>query len=122
MQNKTIIYTTNAHAAGLGVYKSDEQEFIVSVFKKAGRSTYSYTINGTDMHRYCVEAHEAWSEVMEFLGCDIVVADKKTMKTFDIYKEAVNLRAEVKRAKKQDKLKLETQDEDQNYPRVFGLD
>ena len=73
-------------------------------------------------HRYCVEAHEAWGEVMEFLGCDIVVADKKTMKTFDIYKEAVNIRAEEKRAKKQDKLKLETQDEDQNYPRVFGLD
>ena len=93
----------------------------MSVFKKAGRSTYSYTINGTDMHRYCVEACEAWGEVMEFLGCDIVVADKKTMKTFDIYKEAVNIRAKEKRAKKQDKLKLETQDEDQNYPRVFGL-
>ena len=31
-------------------------------------------------------------------------------------------RREEKRAKKQDKLKLETQDEDQNYPRVFGLD
>jgi len=122
MQNKTIIYTTNAHAAGIGVYKSDEQEFIVSVFKKAGRSTYSYTINGTDMHRYCVEKHEASIKMMEFLGCDIVVADKKTMKTFDIYKEAVNLRAEEKRAKKQDKLRLETQDEDQSYPRVFGLD
>jgi len=74
---KPVILVSNLHGSGKGIYKSEDDEFIVEVFKKVGYSTYSYKLNGKLIGKQHVMAENAWEEIGEYLSAILIPTDRK---------------------------------------------
>jgi len=88
-KEKAFVLVGNITRAGKGIYRCKDNEFIVEVFRKIGRASYSYSLDGKDMGRYHPEAIDAWKEAVDHVGADLVEVDKKFLT-----KELKNIKGE----------------------------
>lgn len=75
--NKPVILTPNVDMKGLGIFKSEEDTVVVSVYRLEGRSTYTYAINGSCQSVSRCTPFECWELLSETLGACLVTVPRK---------------------------------------------
>ncbi|UUW39896.1 hypothetical protein VP14_209 [Vibrio phage VPMCC14] len=122
---KPVIYVHKTSGATIGVYCNTDNtlQFLVEVRKRQGSNLYTYEIDRMDKVRNHFTADEAFEELACNLSADIVIAPQKELKKmFDIYKQELNDRADQRRKERENKIKRDECDQNQEFPRVFGID
>lgn len=122
---KPVIFVHKTSGATIGVYCNTDNtlQFLVEVRKRQGSNLYTYEIDCIDKVRNHFTADEAFEELACNLSADIVIAPQKELKKmFDIYKQELDNRAEKRRKERENKIKLDGQEGESTFPRVFGVD
>lgn len=77
LSQKPVIFVSNIYSSGKGLLRTDKFDVIVEVFRKTGRASYDYAVDGRHIGRYCCEAETAYNELADYLGAELVIVDKK---------------------------------------------
>lgn len=77
---KPVIFGTNFNTKGLGIYKSENNVFVVEVFKEEGRASYTYKLDNKRQFISRIQAIDTWELVAEHLGASLVKVDSKWLK------------------------------------------
>lgn len=86
---KPVVFVTNADVKGIGIFVSNDNTFVVEVFRDEGKATYSYKLNGRKQFMTRLTPFEAWELISSHLGANLVKVSSKWLKK--TYKEELKI-------------------------------